>query len=461
MEKSESGKFEQEWSKAFHQAEGNVSGSVWNNIDLELLHAESGAMRKRVIFYQRLAAAAVLFALLVGGGSLYFNGMSVLRSSQYESLLVNGDSNAIKSETLIKDPLNQKESSDQSGNTASIIEENKSDSDDISIPEMQTDISAGGNSFSMVSPTEDVVKSDQRVITNSLAQVRRRSSEKITSLNDIPQHEAVLAGSPREVTLWRKLPAISSAFMDHSKKEKKNKSESLWASVGASAGNYTPNISSSASSVMSPSTAFADALSSNGASQSSSQGSAYSFGMAMGTKVTDRWVFQGGINYLSQTLGYQSNLKSTTANNEVKAIVSDYRTAELSNVQVTSPYKVNSTNEIVSLPLQAGYLIVNRKFGLQVNTGVATDFFIRNTLVDQTGQLSKFSETAGSNSPYRSVSWSGLLGTELTYKLANQYRISLVPGLRYSFNSVLKEQSGSISNPLMMDVGFRFRYIFK
>jgi len=101
---------------------------------------------------------------------------------------------------------------------------------------------------------------------------------------------------------------------------------------------------------------------------------------------------------------------------------------------------------------------VDRKIGWQLNTGVATDIFIRNTLTDASGNASRFSQGAGDNSPYRSVSWSGLLGTELSYKVAKQYRFSVVPSMRYSVNSVLKSSS---SNPMVLDIGFRFRYIFK
>jgi hypothetical protein len=57
------------------------------------------------------------------------------------------------------------------------------------------------------------------------------------------------------------------------------------------------------------------------------------------------------------------------------------------------------------------------------------------------------------------VNWSGLLNTELSYKIGQHYRLSLVPGVRYSFNSLLKEPDTS-GKPLILDVGFRFKYLF-
>lgn len=73
MKSSENRKFEEAWKEAFADTEGNVSDSVWNNIDSQLARAESGEMKKRVVFYKWLAAASVVFALMVGGVFVYRN----------------------------------------------------------------------------------------------------------------------------------------------------------------------------------------------------------------------------------------------------------------------------------------------------------------------------------------------------------------------------------------------------
>ena len=105
-------------------------------------------------------------------------------------------------------------------------------------------------------------------------------------------------------------------------------------------------------------------------------------------------------------------------------------------------------------------MLVDKKIGLQLNSGVSTNIFMQNTLTDKSGQLATFSSGGGETSPYRTVSWAGLMGTELSYRIASHYRISIAPGLRYSLNPVLKSNAYP-SNPLAWDVGFRFRYIIK
>jgi hypothetical protein len=194
-------------------------------------------------------------------------------------------------------------------------------------------------------------------------------------------------------------------------------------------------------------------------SKPSSTGAAYSMGVTVGKKISDRWVLQTGINYMNQMLSYTSNFATYTSSNELKASVADYADRN-SAVTVTQPYRINSSMEYVSVPLQAGYLIVDRKIGLQLNAGIASDIFLRNTLQDQSGQAAKYSEGSGESSPYRTFNWAGLASTELSYKIGDHYRISLMPGMRYSFQPSLKS-STAITTPFVLDIGFRFKYIFK
>src|SRR3954468_3165395 len=65
-------KFEDKWKDAFRDGEITPSENVWTNIELDLEKDESGGMKRKLLFYQSLAAACVILALAVGGTSLYF-----------------------------------------------------------------------------------------------------------------------------------------------------------------------------------------------------------------------------------------------------------------------------------------------------------------------------------------------------------------------------------------------------
>lgn len=247
-------------------------------------------------------------------------------------------------------------------------------------------------------------------------------------------------------------------------KEEKANVEKLWTSVGMSAGGFnTINGGVSQSSVAT--------LSSNEIAdqQAKASGVAYSFGVSVGTRLSERWVLQGGVNYLNQSSNYTANGLVGSADMMNFSAASVNSLDKMNTPQgkqdtrylPSSPYSVNNSLAFVSVPLQAGYLIVNKKFGVQLNAGVSTDLFVQNTITPEAEGLEKTTQRSGDESPYRTLNFSGLVGTEFSYKLGHHYRLALNPGLRYPFNSIYKSDAGLQAMPLTFDVGLKFRYIFR
>jgi len=241
-------------------------------------------------------------------------------------------------------------------------------------------------------------------------------------------------------------------------KDTRRDNEKIWAAMGFAAGTYSPGTISNSSSLAGT---YVSGVYAAPASNKPAQGTSYSFGFSFGAQITGRWVLQAGVNYLNQSSAYTSNYTTLAAgaNRPYAMDLFNLSSKSSSAISTTNPYQVNSILEYVSIPVQAGYRVINRKAGLQMNAGFATDVFIRNSIIDQSGQTNNYSQGAGADSPYRQVNWAGLVSTELSYKLGRQYRISLVPGVRYLFNSSLK--SGATTHSYLADIGFRFRYILR
>lgn len=462
MKNLERGKFEDAWHKAFANAEQVPSENVWAGLEGSLNKTETGAMKHRVVFYQRLAAASVLFALLLGGFSAYYFSGSTNRQKMnlaQEGPTTTSDSNEAKDKSAASSETGSEKILDEAGPRSpmpdypkEILKENPANNSSPLAVNLFNQ--SGENAIA-----KEVIK-DLTINQSAKEQLPLRDYPSLLSM--VPSPSAKLKGGMREVAIVRKLPAMPSAFMD-SKKDKRAK-ENIWASMGASAGNYSaPSQSlSPVSSAKATHLAIAAAQNTSSAfSTASTKGTVFSVGMNVGKRISKRWLVLGGVAYMSQSTGYTSNFAAVDANNNLTASVAEYANrASFSSLVIASPYQINSVNELISVPLQAGYLLIDRRIGLQLNSGVATDFFVQNTIKDESGQLASYSSGASDSSPYRTVSWAGLMGTELSYRIATRYRVSLAPGLRYSFNSVLKPDA-SPSRPLAWDVGFRFRYIFR
>ncbi len=460
MKNSEKGKFEGAWQKAFENAEQTPSENVWTGLEQGLNKTETVTMKRRVVFYQRLAAASILFAFMLGGLTTYY--IFNLRNQQEMSLVKKSSSGVSKSnEVKNKGTTSSEESNDK------ISSKNDSGVDD-NDGRLPKDTPSNSTDFiaSPFNKPEEKELLRQELLANQEYQLKEVHILNYPSLlSMIPEPSTEVKGKMKEVTIVRKLPPMPSSFMN-SKKDKETK-ENLWASLGASTGNYSPSSDFSSSSSTSSRVLYQSAGGLSNSTQTaysttSSKGSVFSVGMNLGKRISNRWLVQGGVSYLNQAIGYTSNFAVVDANNLPMASVADYANLKSfsSVVSVSSPYQINSVNKYITIPVQAGYLLVDRKIGLQLNSGVSTNIFMQNTLTDESGQLDSYSSGAGDSSPYRTISWAGLLGTELSYKIATQYRVSIAPGLRYSINSVLKSNS-TPSNPLMWDVGLRFRYIFK
>jgi hypothetical protein len=275
-------------------------------------------------------------------------------------------------------------------------------------------------------------------------------NDPIPGLDLLPIKE--VKGDPVIAELVRKLPALSGAFLDLN--QEKIVHERLWTSVIVNTGNYYSTVNSYYYNAgYGPATYSATLY-----KPSVVNGFSHSLGVLGGARVTKRLVLQLGVQYLTQSVGSTSNINATGS----LSTVANYAANPGVNVSTTSsPYNIISTNQFVAVPALAGYLLIDEKVGLQLNVGVSSDFFLRNSLTDPSGRLQSYSQGAGQNSPYRSVNFSGLAGSELSYRPGGRYRVSLVPGFRYPFGSVLKSGANSTGNSWLWDMGFRLRYIFK
>ncbi len=485
MNDMERRKFEDSFQEAFKDAELNPSENVWTNIELDLERANGDSMKKRIVFFKMLAAASLVFALCAGGLTYYIfsdNGSSSMiaqqRNSDEDQVIEKNESNSAlnkgKKEQALS-PHNESSPSDLNAATAqNTVRQNTEEGK-----------SSAGNSLSSTTPPNSNNSQVKRVLSDDSSEstlttersVNEEAASKYTMTSErrlpkfyepnLPELKLPASTADPGMVLLARLAEEERKYSEE-QKTKKSKSEGLWTSVGFAAGAFAannPNVTPA------PSNSFQNLMANTvqtAAKQSKASGTSYSLGVSLGTKISERWVVQGGINYLTQSSDYTANSVVVIDNNysSLKAESLNAFTGQIADasaqpkVAQTFPYNVNNNVRFVSVPVQAGYLLIDRKFGVQLNAGVSTDLFLQNTITPDGGGVTKTTQGRGEDSPYRSLNFSGLMGTELSYKLGSRYRVSLNPGLRYPFKSVYKDNMGIDATPLTFDVGLRFRYIF-
>jgi Outer membrane protein beta-barrel domain len=436
----ESKRFEESFKDAFDGAEIAPSASVWANVELDLEKAAGGKIKRNLIMFQLLAAASAIFAL--GMGAMYYLDTQPVNSNELTVKTETQKAKEIKSDS-VTDP--GKAPGHDTENTNRVIVNDQS------------------KVKSSVNPTERIEESNNETALQSDPIINEQGTSSLdgkkiskTELASLiktnrpglvlPKDEEPVAPDPG-MLLLAQLKDREKQYQQEDKKKDKS-TEKIWTSVGFGAGSYKPKASSGVASLNAGDTRL------QGEEVS---GYSYSASINVGGKISKRFIVQGGVSYLTQN----ADFTSTAAINGGASLNEFVSQDNFKQFQTTTPYTVNSNLQFISIPVQAGYLILDHAFAIQLNGGVATDFFISNTLTPDNKDFEKVTQGAGSDSPYRTVNFSGLLGTELSYRIANRYRISLNPGLRYSINSIYKSEVAAEIAPVTYDVSMRFRYIFK
>ncbi|MEZ4946045.1 MAG: outer membrane beta-barrel protein [Cyclobacteriaceae bacterium] len=435
--------FEDNWKDVFEGAEYAVSESVWEKVEMDLVRMENKTNKTRVIFYQRVAAMVALFALMMAAYIAYERAPLGADELQIAENNISADTNGIEDTSA---------SMNEGLNTSK----------------------KGDNNIDNHTGTTSSLKSRRAVILSNTSSTSLISEVAFVDLNPVHKTSHLIAFVPDfpsvevkiksknfyEPNFPRQLPAMPSYLMTSSKSDKGN--DKLYASLGFAGGSYSPGAVSSSPSSFSRMTGKDSFIMAQVEPQSeqASIGTAYSIGVNAGKQLSKRWAIQSGLGYVVQNIDYTSNYTSVAPDNSLRATVADYADNE-TMIAISPPYSIRSVNKYLSIPVQVGYKLVDRKIGLQLNAGISTDFFLNNTLRDDSGLTESYTQSAGERSPYRSINWSGLMGLELSHQLADRYQVALVPGIRYALNSALKDDAEVSYNPLVLDVGLRVKYIFK
>ena len=414
MKKQNNLSFEDQWVSAFEEAELAPAPGVWNSIELSITKASNASNKKRILFFQLLAAASIAFATILGSYVLYNSNVNVNNndkqvlssneeslSSGYnigkEELQIEKESKEVKSSQKSAVP-NQSRSADNYRESDVKNQSMLDESDEEDIFEDYEELGRPGETIQDYATLEGNSRSEQ---------VSDQSITALTLNDDIQASTESSSEASNNLTFLERL-GINLGFVEPvpgdlrlvpwyaSAQERSRKKNTVWTGLGLSAGSFNPNTGANSDESTSVANnipeSFFDAANNSAEPVIGEErpGSSFGIGVNFGKQVSSKIVVISGLSYLQQSSTSFSNIVG-----DGRVVSAFDEVSSLAQVDVTDRYEIENTYRSISIPLQAGYYLVNRKFGVLLLAGVSNDFFLRRSITDQTGAIQ--SEQFGSD----------------------------------------------------------------
>lgn len=453
--------FEEQWQSALDQLSVAPPKKVWVELDRALANAELISVKQKIGVYKWSAAAAVFFGL-IAGAIAFTDQFKINFGTNYENLLItqrnemladasseaNGNYNGFSilgtGSTTLGSERSSNASSNQAFNRVSYRSTNYT-------PPLFT---AG-------------IGIDSSNGTGSLRE--------FISINYLKPDVSFKKRTVPENYYVQKIPTY--AYMSKPRKSRdviKQSSGKFWAGFDIASGYYDPRYNQSSSN------SIASTLVQKGNADGRRQelvpelsetmrgGASYALGLNLGVNVKDRWTIESGVNYsilgartlTNLILESESFNKAVAFSSEISGIRTVAEIAEDGLTQLSvDDIDLNNTFQFVSLPLQAGYIILDQKLSLKLNAGVAANLYLGNKITG-TNDLSTFQIEPGSSSPYKDLSIAGLAGLELGYRIFERITVSVEPNYQQSLGSLTKNSSNFVTTPIGIGLQTGLKYSF-
>ncbi len=455
----DNGHFEQDWRDALWEAQVEPPKAVWQELDHALTNAELIAIKRRLVHYKWATIAAIAFGLLLGMlaltsrydfklGEAPGDILVVPKGYEYPEYLI-PDGNFSGYAILRSDLPTYTERAQQvvfqnqvagtpDGITPKPLSEGVAPSAGLVASDESSDISAQRESFRHLD--------GQSVAFESAADP---SDRWVQSVPGYHYYRPLRPGGDIEPERKR-----------------------FWAGLNLGAGYYNPNYQGNAQLDF-----VNDIFNGDGEAgkqedipeltESMKGGTSYMMGVNMGINISKRWSIEGGMQYsLSGTRSLSNLILESERFNQALAVSSEVigvnavtsLTEDALTVIKADETEQTNTFQFVSVPLQAGYLLLDRRLSLRINGGVAANLYLGNTIAGS-DQLSEL-EINPQNSPYRALNLGTITGLEVGYRLFDHFHISVEPVYQRSLHSLTKSTSSFATNPSSIGLETGLRYSF-
>lgn len=424
--------FEDSIRKKFEGQTRKAPGSIWNHIENELNAELVSVYASQNMMYKWVSIAAVLIAVLLLG---------VIYSASFIEKPLEAESNTSYN-AFLSDQINY----------------------DSYYPTHVSSLKTGDLTFEKITPKAKVQSDDVDIPIESpvfeMKGVDRRKPELYASVSEKDIHRYYLVGSG---VSSRKASDASGAKM--------------WAGVEAGAGTFKSNFgeSEAVANSLNPG-ALASAIGSanfvnptTNISEDMDQGITTTIGVDFGLQLGKKWTLESGLAYTNMDNRGTASINIvdvyTIENNDFisndgngidgEANLSLASREATIEVQEIFDHEVELSNnvQIASIPLKAGYFVVNKKFSLRLNAGVSANYLVNGNISDPSKQILNSEDL----SLYNDWSFDGVGGLELGYSIFNKFNFTIEPNYRHSITPI----SDVVNSPSRFVLQTGLRYTLK
>lgn len=193
--------------------------------------------------------------------------------------------------------------------------------------------------------------------------------------------------------------------------------------------------------------------------------SSISGGIAVGTRVRNRIIVSSGIglntittNQTSTSLISQDGvlyaLTGDESDNSLTSAINDSDVQfEGATVSLSNEYKY------LSIPIKAGYILLDKQFNITLNTGVSSNFLLGSQLVS--GDSDQFiNNNLDTRDNYQGVYFNFLTSIEFGYLIASKYQLSLEPNYNRAFTNFTESNNLDNRKPSNLGIILGLKYNF-
>ncbi|MEO1256347.1 MAG: outer membrane beta-barrel protein, partial [Bacteroidota bacterium] len=194
-----------------------------------------------------------------------------------------------------------------------------------------------------------------------------------------------------------------------------------------------------------------------------------SVALDFGVQINRKWTLESGVAYTSvDNTGVASinvldvftidNTNFIAQGQQVGLdngdVVAPSLSAREATIEVERNYdhevEINNRVQFASIPLKAGYFVVDKKFSLRLNAGLSANYLMEGNISDPTNQILNSDQL----NLYNEWSFDGVGGMEFGYSIFERINFTLEPNYRHAITPI--SNTSSMPSRFVLQTGLRY-----